>query len=298
MQELYFSQRTTLPTRTPDVLDRNYALLQKAEGYAYKTVGGTDLGAYVFKPKEGEAPEAGWPAALFFYSSSWDNGLMSQFAPHALYLASRGMAGILVDYRTTGKFAGCTPMDAAADARSAVRWVRAHAAELGIDPGKIAGCGGSAGAHAILSAAMVPEDESATGEEASQSCVPNALILFNPVLDTGSSGVFSDRFPDRRTARRNNLMRRVKRKLPPMLIFHGTADRVIPFEHSARFRKKNWWRRNFCRLLSYEGHGHGFFNFNFDVRLYELTLNDLDRFLVERGFLQPNPEDDGVPRLS
>ena len=51
-----------------------------------------------------------------------------------------------------------------------------------------------------------------------------------------------------------------------------------------RFRKKNWWRRNVCQLLPYEGHGHGFFNFNFDVRLYEHTLNDLDRFLVACGF--------------
>lgn len=64
------------------------------------------------------------------------------------------------------------------------------------------------------------------------------------------------------------------------------------------FKKKNWWRRNPCRLLTYEGHGHGFFNFNVDVRLYELTLNELDKFFVERGFLTPNPDDDGVPRLS
>lgn len=297
MQEIFFSQRTTLPTRTPDVLDRNYALLQQAEGYVYKTVSGSDLGAYVFLPRNEEPPASGWPVALFFCSSTWDNGLVSQFAPHAIYLASRGMAGILIDYRVSARFPGSTPMQAAADARTAVRWTREHAVDLGIDPHKVVGCGGSAGAHAILSAALFSETDD-PGEDASISCSPDLLVLFSPILDTSPKGIFSERFPDVKSAQRTSPMRGVRRKLPPMLIIHGTADRVVPYEHSVRFRKKNWWRRNVCRLMPYPSQGHGFFNFNFDVRLYELTLNDLDRFLVERGFLGANPDDDGVPRLS
>ena len=252
MQEIYFSQRTTLPTRTPDVLDRNYALLQKAEGYAYKSVNGEDLGAYIFRSQGTDAPASGSPAALFFCSSTWDNGLVSQFAPHAIYLASRGMTGILIDYRVTARFPGCSPMDASADARSAVRWVRAHAKDLGVDPNKLAGCGGSAGAHAILSAAMLRDGDD-PADNKSVSCAPNAAILFNPILDTSVKGIFSDRFPDKKSAKRASLMRHVRRKLPPMLLIHGTTDRVVPFEHSVRFRKKNWWRRNVCKLLPYEG---------------------------------------------
>ena len=296
MEEIFFTQRTTLPTRTPDVLDRNYALLQQSEGYVYKTVGGTDLGAYVFRAPSESVPAEGYPAALFFHSSTWDNGLVSQFAPHAIYLASRGMTGILIDYRVTARFPGCTPLDAAADARSAVRWVRAHAKELAIDPGRIAGCGGSAGAHAMLSAAVLREGDD-PADDLSISCVPDACVLFNPILDTSAKGVFSERFADSRTAKRASLMHHVRRRLPPMLIVHGTQDRVVPYEHSLRFKKKNWWRRNHCHVLPYEGQGHGFFNFNFDVRLYEHTLNDMDRFLTALDFLVETP-DDGVPRLS
>jgi acetyl esterase/lipase len=177
-----------------------------------------------------------------------------------------------------------------------VRWVRAHAKELDIDTQKITGCGGSAGAHAILSAAMLRDGDDPADDKAIP-CSPNALVLFNPVLDTSPDGIFCDRFPDNRLAKRASLPRHVRRRLPPMLIIHGTADRVVPFAHSVKFRKKNWWRRNVCRLLPYNGQGHGFFNFNFDVRLYELTLHDLDQFLVERGFLPESTEDGVIPRL-
>ena len=207
------------------------------------------------------------------------------------------MTGILIDYRTTGKFPGSSPMDAAADARSAVRWVRAHAADLNIDPNRVAACGGSAGAHAVLASALLPDGDD-PADDTSIPCVPNALILFSPIIETTHRGLLAANFPDRKAAARANLMRRVRRRMPPMLIVHGTADRVVPYEQSVRFRKKNWWRRNPCRLLTYEGHGHGFFNFNVDVRHYELTLNEVDKFLVERGFLTANPDDDGVPRLS
>jgi acetyl esterase/lipase len=297
MHELVFSTRTTLPSRTPDVLDRNKALLDTAEGYVYKSADGNDLGAYVFRP-EGSPPPSGWPSALFFFSSTWDTGLLSQFAPHALYLASRGMVGVLIDYRVAYRHPGASPLDAMQDARSAIRWAREHAAELKFDPSRIVGIGGSAGAHAILSAAMLRRFLEADGENTAVPCAPNALILFSPVTDTSrNSGAGFDRFPDKSAARHADLIAAVRSRLPPMLIFHGTADRVVPFANSRKFRRRNWWHRNLCRLRPFEGKGHGFFNFNVSVRVYELTLSEIDAFLVELGFLPTNPDDNGVPRL-
>ncbi len=298
MHELVFTTRTTLPTRTPDVLDRNQTLLSSAEGYVYKTVDGADLGAYVFRPPS-PPPPTGWPAAFFFFSSSWDSGLVSQFAPHALYLISRGMASVLVDYRVGSRHPGATPHNAMEDARSVIRWGRENAAELRFDPSRFAGIGGSAGAHAILSAAILRKFRDFPGENPSIPCSPNLLILFSPVTDTSPrGGVPADRFASPSDAREANLLLHVRKRLPPTLIFHGTADRVVPFASSKRFVSRNWWRRNPCRLRSFEGKGHGFFNFNVDVRNYEITLTEIDAFLVEYGFLPPNPEDDGVPRLS
>jgi acetyl esterase/lipase len=182
------------------------------------------------------------------------------------------------------------------DARSAIRWMRMNAEALGIDPEKIVAAGGSAGAQIALAAAMLDgfDDE---GDDASISCQPNALLLYNPILDTTRKGVELEKFTDKKQAKAASPLHHCRKGLPPMMIFHGTADRVVPYETSRKFVRKLRWRGNDCRLTTYEGCGHGFFNFNVDAGLYELTLNAADAFLVERGFLA-KPEHDTEPRLA
>ena len=115
------------------MMDRNRTLLADTSCYAYKQSDGVDMEAYVF-PVPGEAPPEGRPAILFFYSSTWDAGLVSQFAPHCLYFANRGMQPILFDYRVTSRFPAATPADAMPDVRSAIRWTRRHAEDLDVPP--------------------------------------------------------------------------------------------------------------------------------------------------------------------
>ncbi len=278
------------------MMDRNRTLLADTTCYAYKQSDGVDMEAYVF-PVPGEAPPEGRPAILFFYSSTWDSGLVSQFAPHCLYFANRGMQPVLFDYRVTSRFPAATPADAMADVRSAIRWARHHAEDLGVRPDAIVTCGAAAGAHAALAAAML-KDFDDPADDPAISCIPDALILFSPILDFTKKGVGRSKFPDKKMARRADLMKHPRRRMPPMIIFHGTADRVVPYENSQRFRRKMWWRGNTCKLRPFETQGHGFFNFNVNPRLYELTISEADAFLVEKKFLQPIPDDDGSPRLA
>ncbi len=284
-----------------ETMDRNRALLSQATGYVYKEVGGHELAAWVFAPPD-HSPATPRPVILFFFSSAWDSGLVSQFAPHCLHFAQRGMVAITAEYRTAAHGAG--PLQAMADARSAVRWARFHASELGIDPARLVGAGGSAGAHAILTAAMLrgKEYDDPTDPQ-DQSCVPDALVLLDPVVDVGSArpgGKFGPgRFPSPQAARQASPLRQVRGKLPPMLLMHGTADRQLPFEATRAFSRKmrRWFRRNDCRLVPFEGCGHSFFNFNVNPRFFEATINCADQFLVERGFIEAPAQTETDSRL-
>jgi acetyl esterase len=287
------------PSAPMATLARDRLLLDQAQAHVYKKTGSHELHAHVFLPPNSPNPPARRAAILFFYSSTWDHGLASQFVPHCLHFSRRGLVAITCDYRAGARY-GAGPLEAMADARSAIRWIRSQADEWQIDPQKIIGSGGSGGAHAMLTAAMAGPGFDDPSDLSVISPAPDALVLFEPIVDTDSSlGYGRHRFPDKKIAALASPMRLIRRGLPPMIIFHGSHDRLINHKATQRFAKKmtGWFRRNDCRLETYGGCGHSFFNFNVDARLYEETLVQADRFLVDRGFLSQN-EDDMPHRLS
>jgi len=114
----------------------------------YKAVGETELKLHVFTP-EGHRASDKRPAIVFFFGGGWNGGSPSQFYPHCDYLASRGMVAAAAEYRVKSRNK-TTPRECVKDGKSAVRWLRQHAGELGIDPKRVAAGGGSAGGHVLL----------------------------------------------------------------------------------------------------------------------------------------------------
>lgn len=102
------------------------------------------------------------------------------------------MVAFSADYRVKSRNQ-TTPFECVQDARAAIRWVRAHAAEWGIDPDRIVASGGSAGGHLAACTAVIVDGDKAV-ENAKFSSVPNALVLFNPVLDTTAKGYGAKNF--------------------------------------------------------------------------------------------------------
>lgn len=231
---------------------------------------------------------AGWsasdkrPAIVFFFGGGWTGGSPSQFFPHGRYLASRGMVAASAQYRTRGSH-GTSPLECVADAKSAVRWMRQHAAELGIDPQRIAAGGGSAGGHVAATTGVIDGlDEK--GEDGSISSKPNAMALFNPATNTAP---LTERLGD--MARDISPLHHVNAGDPPTIIFHGKADTTVPFATAEAFCDAMKSAGNRCELVAYEGRPHGFFNYGRSRKAFTSTVWHMDRFLASLGYLEGEP---------
>jgi acetyl esterase len=222
----------------------------------YKTVDGIDLKLSVFEPS-GHKPTDQQPAIVFFFGGGWNTGSPKQFYQQAQLMAQHGMVAFSADYRLKSKN-HTTPFECVKDAKSAIRYVREHAAELGVAPDRIVASGGSAGGHIAACTGIIEGMEEA-GEKTAISSLPNAMILFNPVLDTTDHGYGSKDFsPEKQTTL--SPCHHVRGGIVPTLVFHGTADKTVPFENPERFTKLMKEAGNDCVLVPFTGKGHGFFN--------------------------------------
>jgi len=222
----------------------------------YKTLENTNLSLHVFYP-EGHQVTDQVPVVVFFFGGGWVGGSPKQFYEQSRYFAQKGILAISAEYRVN-KTHGTTPFDAVTDAKSAIRWVRQHAEELGVDPNKIVAAGGSAGGHLAACAGLI-EGYEAADEDAIISSKPNAMILYNPVFDTTEKGYGMNKVgKNKKTAISPN--HHIKKGIVPTLVFHGKADKTVPFENAERFNLLMNEAGNDCRLESYEGEEHGFFN--------------------------------------
>ncbi|MHC5054365.1 MAG: alpha/beta hydrolase [Planctomycetota bacterium] len=261
----------------------------------YKKVGGKvgeiELKLHVFKP-EAWKPSDKRPAIVFFFGGGWNGGSPSQFYPHSRYLASRGMVAMSAEYRVKSRHK-TTPFECVKDGKSAVRWIRAHAAELGVDPKRVAAGGGSAGGHVAAATGTVKglEEE---GEDAKTSPRPDALVLFNPVYDNGPSGYGHDRVKPR--WREISPMHNIDRDTPPTIVFLGTKDKLIPVATAEKYKKLMTDAGVRSDLHLYEGQPHGFFNHRGGKNpCYHLTVIEADKFLAALGFLEGEPTLEAPP---
>ncbi|MCP4046822.1 MAG: alpha/beta hydrolase, partial [Gammaproteobacteria bacterium] len=148
----------------------------------YKIVGETELKLHIFTPSDHKLSDKR-AAIVFFFGGGWNSGSPSQFYPHCSHLASRGMVCMSADYRVRDRNS-TTPRESVMDGKSAVRWIRVNAGELGIDPDRIVAGGGSAGGQ-VAAATGTTSGFEEENEDTDVSSRPNALVLFNPVFDNG-----------------------------------------------------------------------------------------------------------------
>lgn len=266
------------------VLEPLAAKLEPSRIIPYKTVGrGRDLELHVFEPEGHDVATDKRPCILIIHGGGWTSGEPRVYYTIADHYAKKGMLAVSLQYRLMDAKDGVTVFDCVKDGRSAMRWLRAQASTLGIDPNRIAVIGGSAGGHVALGTAVFengPDVDEAT-DDLSISCVPDLLIPLNPVIDTSADGYGQGKIGER--WRELSPLHHVKRDLPPMLICHSTGDTVTPYAGAARFVELSKAAGNDCQFFTFEGGRHGWFIFDLDH--YVALLGVMDEYLKEKGFL-------------
>lgn len=268
------------PAKGADYVGELSAKLEPTRVVTYKKVGDRELRLNIFEP-EGFKPADRRACFLTIHGGGWTGLSPRRQYPFAAHFAARGMVGISVEYRLVRPDSGSTVFDCVRDGRSAVRYVRSHAAQLGVDPGRIAVNGGSAGGHVAAGTALF-DGVDEPGEDRTVSCVPDALVLYFPVIDTSSEGYGNAKIG----ARWEELspLHHVRAGLPPTIIFHGTGDTTTPFKGAQAFHDAMLKAGNRCELVVNDGGAHGYLMRT--KELYEEALRKTEAFLSSTGILK------------
>jgi acetyl esterase len=149
------------------------------ENVCYLKHGARELMARVFKP-EGQGP---FPCYIDLHGGAWTSGDLSGRTSLGEYLAQRGTVMVTLNFRDGADGYPTTLQDI----NYAVRWVKAHARDLKIDPNKVALGGASSGGHLAMLAAMRPNDSryaaipGPSGVDASVKAVVMLWPVINPI---------------------------------------------------------------------------------------------------------------------
>ena len=250
----------------------------------YKTIDTVSLGMKVVYPPVLDT-SVSYPGMVFFFGGGWSHGTINHFAMQADYFAHRGIICFLVDYRVESRH-GTTAFEALSDAKSAIRFVRQHADKFYLDTNKVIASGGSAGGHLAAATAFI-QKYSDPSDNMNISPTPNALVLFNPVIDNGPGGYGYERIGD--AYKDFSPLHNIQKNAPPTIVFLGTADALIPVETMEYYKVVMEKVGSRCDLVLYKDQKHGFFNFSASEEYYRKTVLAADEFLSSLGYIKGEP---------
>jgi acetyl esterase/lipase len=266
------------PKTANDYVAQLVAKLSPTRKIVYKKVADREMSLHVFQPE-------GWKAAdkcvcyITIHGGGWTGMGPERMYAFADHYAKLGLVSISVQYRLASTKTNTTVFDCVKDVRSAVRYVKAHAGELGIDPGKIIVSGGSAGGHLAASTAMFDVNEDS--DDLKVSPTPNALVLLFPVIDTSKDGYGNAKIGER--WKELSPAHNVRPGLPPTITFHGTGDTTTPFKGAQIFHDAMLKAGNRSELVVNEGGAHGYLMRT--QPLYDECLAKTDAFLKSLNLL-------------
>lgn len=250
----------------------------------YGKGGDTDLHLDIYKPT-GAANKR--MAIVHYHGGGFQAGNKDGLAGRLQALSARGYVNIAAQYRLSANGAARWPAQME-DVKASIRWTRANASRLGIDPARIAVSGYSAGGHLALFAAAtanMPQFEGKGGNEGVKTDVAACMAYF---AVTGSAWEgFRRQFPmpegSSEEAWRMATPGAYIKNFPPTILFHGLADVTVPPESSMEFLKDLRAANIPSELHTFAGVPHEFVGI---PEFAESTAQLVD-FFLERHVINP-----------
>jgi acetyl esterase len=307
----------------------------KEETVIYKEWPESRLDMVIVSPEDKEEGTAPRPVLLWIHGGGWKSGSPGLFLRHCRYFAARGMTACTVRYRLLPTEAGkdngaegeqleaefaATLSDCLADCRDAVRYLRAHCRELGIDPQRIAVAGDSAGGHLAVSLGTLP-DKNVPGRVSSR---PDMIIDCNGIMDVAQSKWRSVAgeglaFPERtqeqgqggqvegqaegeeerlaeetaawlkryELARQWSPLYHVAPGQPPQLLLHGLDDGTVTPEETAAYYEAQKLAGNDVEMVLLPGLRHAFILYGYSATEEQTghVMGIIEDYLNRKGML-------------
>lgn len=285
-------ERPILPPYSPDNFPENTALPEGARLVNWQDEFGWGVAfepSIVYAQRDGETlhihyltprnDRADNPLIVYVQGSAWFRQDVFIHLPEMLRMCQRGYCVALVEYRpsTTAAFPA-----QAEDAKTAIRFLRAHADKYRFDPNRVALWGDSSGGHTVLMAGITGDDwpnreddeprsaqvkcivdwyaptvvsempyEPSGGEHMSADCPEGWLIGHRPVAEHPELAA--------KTVPQGYL--RQDKPTPPVLIMHGSRDMTVNFQQSVHLYEALRKMGKECELIKLQGADHGWRGF-------------------------------------
>jgi acetyl esterase/lipase len=254
---------------------------------AFATIERSDLNLDIYLPTA--ATENNGASVIVVHGGSWNGGARNDFPRWNEWLAGQGFTVFDIDYRLAPQ---PNYLAATVDVKTAVRWVKAHAAEFDIDPGRTALLGRTAGAQLALLAAYTPNDESEKVRAAVSFYGPLDLlwaydIRGNKRVHDGPGALVN--FLGGRPGESDELRQRyvdmspvshVNENTPPTFMIHGGRDRLVWWKNMYRLSEK-LEAANVPHEIHLIPHGQHGFDYNINGWGSQATASLMMRFLAK-----------------
>lgn len=214
------------------------------------------------------------PGVLLIHGGAWTVGSRMLATWYARKLAESGYVAAAIDYRKMPQYSFPACLD---DAETALKWLVQHATPYGLDPGRVAVMGDSAGGHlALLLASKTWSSLEQNTDEKEHSVQVKAAVGLYPPSDltyyvrahkNKIKSSFTRWFMNRFLQTSDNNKEAFSSASPlyglhpgmcPVLLIHGKRDSVVPWEQSATYFEQSKKLGNPIQFVSFEGQGHAF----------------------------------------